>query len=53
MDPVTAALNLVTQILKTIEVFWTSMTPEQQQRTVQWHINNLEFWQKLLDKAGK
>ena len=52
MDPVTAALNLATEIVRLINVTYSSMSDEQKKETMQWHLNNLAFFQKLFGKVN-
>jgi hypothetical protein len=53
MDPITAALNLATEILRTINNFWDSLTDEQKKSVIQSHITNLEVFQKILEQFIK
>jgi len=48
MDPLTAAINLITALTNLVSVMSQGQTPEQKKILWDWYIQDIAFWRKLL-----
>ena len=48
MDPITAFVNLATELTKLITVAMEGQTPEQRATIWAWYIKDVEWWRKTL-----
>ena len=50
MDPLTAALNLASQVTVVIGKFLDGATPEQKAQLIQFYIDDQKWWRGLIDR---
>jgi hypothetical protein len=48
MDPITAIINLITELTKLVTVIVEGQTPEVKKQLWDWYIEDVKFWRSLL-----
>lgn len=49
MDPVTAFVNLATELTKLVNTIVSSQPPEVQKQLWEWYVKDIAWWRKFLN----